>query len=69
MVMSEYEMIHRMINRIFSSKLIQRFIGTPERIFPVMSEPVALRPIIAEAEGHPRMEHAEEDLQKTAMEY
>ena len=34
-----------------------------------MGKPVVLRPVVAKAEGNPRMQHAEQNLQKATMKY
>lgn len=69
MVVAEDEVIDLVSGGELHGKLIQRLVFSPEHIFPVMSQAVVLRPAVAETEGQPWMQEAEEELCHTAMEH
>jgi hypothetical protein len=69
MVVTEDKAVHLVILLKFHSKFIQRLLSTPEDIFFMAGEAIASRPAITKTEGNPRMQHAEKELQDTAVEH
>ena len=67
-IMSEYKVIYLIFNGIHLGKFVQRLSLSSKFIFLVMRKPVVLRPVVAEAEGYPRMKHAEEELEDARVE-
>lgn len=68
MIVPENKIIDRILRRILQSELIKRFLRSGKSISFIMGQPVVLRPVVAEAEGQPWVEHAEKDLKEAAME-
>lgn len=68
MIMSEDEIIDLFLGRILRSKLIKGLLRASKDILLVMGKPVVLRPVVAEAESNPWVQHTEKDLQKATVE-
>ena len=66
--MTENEIIYVIPGRKLLRKFIQRLILSPEFIFLIMSQTVVSRPSVTEAEGNPRMQHAEKELRHAVVE-
>lgn len=62
-IMSEDEIIYLFLGRILRSKLIKGLLRASKDILLVMGKPVILRPVVAEPESYPWVQHTEKDLQ------
>ena len=63
MIMSEDEIIYLFLGRILHCKLIKGLLRASKDILLVMGKPVILRPVVAEPESYPWVQHTEKDLQ------
>jgi len=68
-IMTEDEMVHLVLLLKLRRKLIERLRLTFEHILLVTRQPVAARPSVAQPEGYPRMQKAEQELENPVVEH
>ena len=66
--MAEDEIVYMTPFAELFCKLVERFVLVPENILSLVPETVMLRPCVAQAEREPRMQGAEEPLERAAVE-